>query len=309
MELLREAMIIAAASLLLVALLPVRRLLAELPEGSCRRGWYWLSALLVTMIGSYLVYALSQSGPLQIAHELVIPLLLLCGSWFILMVSQLSAAGISTLNRLVLLERECVTDPLTGIYNRRYLDVQLGVEQKRAQRNKHPLSMMLLDIDHFKNVNDQHGHQVGDQVLSMVAQTIMHYSRSNDIVARFGGEEIAIIVPNANLQQTQKQAERLRQAIAQSAMPVTGLAVEQVNVTVSIGVAELDNCDLSEPQAMLGRADSALYQAKSAGRNQVVGQALLPRKEPVLVDPLLPQTEPVSRVIQIDDWRMLRSAR
>lgn len=287
MELLKSAMIIAAAGLLLTALLPVRRLVTELPKGASRRGWHWLAALVVVMIGCYSAYALGHKTSVKLADELIIPTILLFGSWFILMVSQLSAAGIHDARRLVRLERECITDGLTGIYNRRFFDHQLLIEHARAVRNNKPLSLMLLDIDRFKAVNDTHGHQVGDQVLVEIAELVQRLSRSADIVARFGGEELAIISPETSLDQATQQAERLREAIKKHVTTRAGGETPcRIEVTASIGVANLRRGEVAEPTAVLRRADEALYLAKASGRDCVLaeGAKLSPR------------------VVQIKDW-------
>lgn len=286
MELLKSAMIIAAAALLLTALLPVRRLVTELPKGSSRRGWHWLAALIVIMIGCYSAYALGHRASVKLAEELIIPALLLFGSWFILMVSQLSAAGIHDARRLVRLERECITDGLTGIYNRRFFDHQLLIEHARAVRNGKSLSLILLDIDHFKSVNDVHGHQAGDQVLTEIAELVQRLSRTDDLVARFGGEELAIISPGTNLEQAQRQAERLRIAVNKHVTARAGDKACRIAVTASFGVANLRGGEAIEPTAILRRADEALYQAKSSGRNRVVVEG----------------TQPLPRVVRLKDW-------
>ena len=286
MELLKSAMIIAAAALLLNALLPVRRLVTELPKGASRRGWHWLAGLVVIMIGCYSAYARGHRTSVKLAEELIIPSLLLFGSWFILMVSQLSAAGIHDARRLARLERECITDSLTGIYNRRFFDHQLLIEHARAVRNDKPVSLMLMDIDHFKSVNDAHGHQAGDQTLIEIAGLVQRLSRCDDVVARFGGEELAIISPGSSLEQTRLQAERLREAVKKHVTVKGGDAAWRVNVTASIGVATLQSGEASEPTAILRRADEALYQAKSNGRDCVVVEGKLPSP----------------RVVKMKDW-------
>lgn len=286
MELIKSAMIIAAAALLLTALLPVRRLLTELPKGSSRRGWHWLAALVVIMIGCYSAYAMGHSAGITVADELIIPSLLLFGSWFILMVSQLSAAGIHDARRLVRLERECITDGLTGIYNRRFFDHQLLIEHARATRSGKPLSLILLDIDHFKAVNDVNGHQAGDQALIEIAALIQRLSRSDDIVARFGGEELAVISPGTELAQAQRHAERLRTAIKKHTTVRAGNKPCRIGVTASIGVATLHGGEVTEPAAILRRADEALYAAKASGRDCVVVEG----------------SQPSPRVVQLKDW-------
>ncbi|MGJ8669191.1 MAG: GGDEF domain-containing protein [Oceanococcus sp.] len=289
MEFIKEAVIVCAAFMLFATLLPVRRLLNHLPNGASRRGWHWLSALLVTMIGCYVGYALGHQANWALAEELVIPCLLLFGSWFIFMVSQLSASGISDARRLASLEHQCMTDGLTGIFNRRYFDQQVLAEQKRARRQKQPMSLMLIDIDHFKQFNDSFGHQAGDQVLIRVCQLISSLSRSNDVVARYGGEEIAVIASGNDLEAAAVQAERLRKTIAETKFDL-GRGTPQ-RVTVSIGVTQAHGLDAGQSGAIIGRADKALYLAKESGRNRV--ERLHERRS-------------VARITHLQEWKATR---
>jgi len=154
------------------------------------------------------------------------------------------------------------TDALTALYNRRAYDQALAREWRRVQRNGAALSVLLIDADHFKSINDQHGHAVGDRVLQALAALIQRSAREIDVAARIGGEEFAVLLSDTGATSALNVAERIRSQIAQSdTMPVTG-------VTVSIGVATLA---AEESAASLQhRADQALYMAKSQGRNRVV---------------------------------------
>lgn len=153
-------------------------------------------------------------------------------------------------------------DQLTSVYNRYFMLEVAGQKVARTLRDGHSLSLLLLDIDHFKQVNDQHGHLVGDQVLVAMAQKLMEFNRKDDLVARFGGEEFIVLLDFCDKDSAVKKAEILRQSI-EDLMPA-GL-----KVTVSIGIAELRSGKESFND-MLKRADSALYQAKEQGRNRVV---------------------------------------
>ncbi len=157
------------------------------------------------------------------------------------------------------------TDSLTGINNRRRL-FELGrIEIERARRYGHPLSAIMLDIDHFKAINDTHGHGVGDQVLHSLAQECLKSIREFDVLGRYGGEEFAIILPETYQEEAVVTAERLRQSIQNTQIETTQ---DTFAVTISLGVAEMTD-DIQEVAAMLDRADSALYAAKQAGRNCV----------------------------------------
>src|SRR5471030_80226 len=166
-----------------------------------------------------------------------------------------------------------LTDSLTGVYNRRYIDRRLLEEIARARRQDYPISFMYLDIDHFKRVNDTVGHQGGDEVLREVAQRIKAELRLSDALARFGGEEFVVLLIDADLDSAAFVAERIRASVAGA---LIGVSQEtQVSITVSIGVACLAGDGHegdAEPiaRALIANADEALYQAKATGRNRVI---------------------------------------
>ena len=166
---------------------------------------------------------------------------------------------------LTQLERESRSDALTGIPNRRHLDEILPVEMERAKRYSHPLAIAMLDIDHFKMVNDNLGHAMGDQVLCTIAKTLTTELRNTDIVARYGGEEFVIVFPETTRSDSIAACEKLRTLIALYPWP---RLARNLAVTVSFGVASLDHIEQTVPQ-ILASADRALYQAKKSGRNQV----------------------------------------
>jgi diguanylate cyclase (GGDEF)-like protein len=152
------------------------------------------------------------------------------------------------------------TDGLTGISNRRSFDTALEREVSRAGRNGEQMSLLLLDLDHFKLLNDNHGHQMGDDVLRSVAQSLVHQCRDFDTAARYGGEEFAVIMPGCSQADAMSAGERYREAIEHDVGPVT--------VTASVGVACLPT-HAATAAALLKRADEALYESKRGGRNRV----------------------------------------
>jgi len=165
------------------------------------------------------------------------------------------------------LEELVRVDPLTKIANRRYLDEILTREFSRAARHQEPLAHMMVDIDHFKSINDNYGHEVGDQVLVHVADVLAGDSRTYDLLCRYGGDELSILVPQTSLGAARMVAERHRQAIARCrAETARGF----VGVTVSLGVAVWPNAKVACAQDLLRLSDTALYEAKSAGRNRVM---------------------------------------
>lgn len=159
------------------------------------------------------------------------------------------------------LQRQASHDSLTGLYNRRKFEVMLLHERERATRYRRHLAIILLDIDHFKLVNDRFGHNVGDEVLRQLADLMREQRRDSDVLARWGGEEFIILLPETDLDGALHTAELLRQSIANTRFPAVG------QVTISLGVSACRPGDT--PDSLISRADDALYQAKEAGRNTV----------------------------------------
>lgn len=175
--------------------------------------------------------------------------------------------------RNALMYREAVQaaarDPLTGLSNRASLDNSLEREVELARRHCSPFSIAMVDIDRFKRINDQHGHDTGDRALMALARTITHEARDSDMVCRYGGEEFCLLLSNTGLDGARTLGERVRRAIEHARVEVEGYAVP---VTTSVGVAELRPGESGT--ALLKRADMALYRAKRGGRNQVVSDPL-----------------------------------
>lgn len=164
-----------------------------------------------------------------------------------------------------------VTDPLTGLYNRRHMDNQLEIQLANADARGSPLCILTLDVDFFKPINDTHGHDVGDRVLRELARRLKDQVRTIDLCCRIGGEEFLILLPGTEMQVGFTVAERLRRTI--SAVPFdVGASSGPLAITVSIGVASYESPG-DTSQAILKRADEALYKAKRAGRNRVVSDA------------------------------------
>lgn len=165
-------------------------------------------------------------------------------------------------------QRRAVTDGLTGLATQVYFREQLKQRFSEARRHKAPMSVMFVDVDHFKKFNDTYGHQAGDEVLKRVAEVVKQCARVSDTVARYGGEELALVLPQTDLEGAYALAERIRRSIeAQVVKDNRGRKLP--TVTASIGVAEMVLQDAT-PEVLLERADEALYSAKHNGRNQVV---------------------------------------
>lgn len=160
------------------------------------------------------------------------------------------------------LSEQANRDPLTGLYNRRYLDDTLQRELDRCAREGLPLSLLLIDLDHFKQINDQHGHAAGDAVLCQVSALLLQHMRSSDICCRWGGEEFLLVLPGVGLEAAAERAELFRLEAAQARhMPCP--------LTLSIGVSACTADAGTAPAALIERADRALYRAKAEGRNRV----------------------------------------
>ena len=163
------------------------------------------------------------------------------------------------------LREQAIRDPLTGLFNRRYLDETLPRELSRCQRGGQPMSVAMLDLDHFKDFNDSYGHEAGDIVLRAVGELLHQSLRAGDIACRYGGEELTLILPGATRADVQPRLEDLRQAIADLHLHSRAGALPAI--TVSIGLTEAADADAA---ALLTRADAALYRAKQQGRNRLV---------------------------------------
>jgi two-component system cell cycle response regulator len=163
-----------------------------------------------------------------------------------------------------------ITDALTGLYNRRYMESHVGTLVEQAAARNKPLAVLVLDIDYFKSINDSHGHDAGDDVLREFALRIRKSIRGLDLACRYGGEEFVVVMPETDMAVATMVAERLRRRIASEPFPIQKGA-RAIEVTISIGIAALGPGDT--PAAIIKRADQALYRAKRDGRNRVVPDA------------------------------------
>jgi len=170
-------------------------------------------------------------------------------------------------------------EPLTGLYNRRHFDERFAAEMAAAQRHGRMLTLLLVDIDHFKKINDEHGHLAGDEVIKMVANVLRGELRLEDVIARYGGEEFMVLARETNVKGATDLAERLRESVERARCPV---GKEMLSVTVSIGVTiSIGLVQFENPYTqndLIAAADKALYQAKSSGRNKVVAIPVQPQR-------------------------------
>jgi diguanylate cyclase (GGDEF)-like protein len=188
----------------------------------------------------------------------------------LLLLAQRLRANNSTVSNNIRLQREykrnAMIDALTGLYNRRWLDEALPRFASRYLRSGQPLTLLMIDVDHFKRFNDTYGHPAGDHVLVTVSQTLKQHLRPSDLAARYGGEEFAVILPDTDIAGARLAAERVRVAVSEAALETEGGQLLP-SVTVSIGGAMLTPSQTAP--ALLSTADAALYESKRTGRNRI----------------------------------------
>jgi diguanylate cyclase (GGDEF)-like protein len=260
------------ACLIFVSYLRIRRLIEEIPKGAVRRRWNDLRVLILFFVFCYLAYIfLTSMDLLDEKLKLIVPAMFFLVAVLILFTGTLALETATEFIRFSRIEHENIMDHLTGVHNRRYLDERITSEAIRAHKYDMPLSMMMIDIDHFKAVNDRYGHQIGDRVLKSLCELLIKESRVTDVVARYGGEEIVILTIQTNISDTFNVAEKLCKTIETFIMVPVDKSEhrEDIRITVSIGVAGIDQQGF-DSQAMIKKADMALYQAKSEGRNRVI---------------------------------------
>jgi diguanylate cyclase (GGDEF)-like protein len=247
---------------------PLRRIILQPPAGRTRRIGYVQGGPTVFFVCGYLAYGAvtwgQQLGPLG----LIVASVYFFGACFVWLNFRQALHTALDVRRIALLEQESITDHLTGVYHRRYLQRRLQEEFERARRHDQPLSILLLDIDHFKRINDERGHAV-DLALRHFGTLCLNAVRAVDVVARYGGEELLVIAPQTAAPQAMLLAERLRLQVESSVLVVASVPSQrrELRFTVSVGVASLAAEDMT-CGALFERADRALYCAKTSGRNR-----------------------------------------
>ena len=185
---------------------------------------------------------------------------------FLSVIGYQMAASLKHFQRFSSIKNMATYDTLTGLYNRRYFEERLGAEAEKSFYSGIPLSLVMVDIDHFKKVNDTFGHTEGDQILCKISSVLKNSVRRKDTVARYGGEEFILILPEAGLEQSFVIAERIRQLVEKTLFEV-GRA--QVNLTLSMGISNFPSHRVKSKEELIKMADQALYDAKRGGRNKV----------------------------------------
>ena len=265
-----NGLVIAGVCVLCVALWQIHKMIRQLPSGQVRRKWYLLNILITFFIIAYIGYAIYFCSHNTSLPDLIVPAVFFFGAAFVLLTANFSLQTVADIRRVTILEHENISDPLTGIYNRRYMDRRLEEECARSKRYHLPLAILLIDIDHFKLINDTHGHQIGDLVLRNLGTLLRQVIRDSDIAARYGGDEVMIITPNTPLLLASALAERLRQHIeSQKLFLTTGIKEAlELSFTISIGVAAMCEGD-ADCGCFIQNVDEALFRAKQEGRNRI----------------------------------------
>ena len=271
MKLVAVILILGGAIFLLLSLRPIMRIVKTLPDGSLQKQWKILGILVVLFMSGYIAYAI-EAWFYNPSH--LVPSIFFCGGLFVYLVANLSEKTANDRRKIATLTQESITDSLMGIYNRRHFERCFHNEVDLcSQMPEHIFSLLLIDVDHFKKINDTYGHQRGDEILQSIASRVLGVARKSDIVARFGGEELSIIAPDCDVNESMQLANRIQEAINIAPMPTSMPKQIPLNVHVSIGVAtwqpNQSTCSL------LSKADLALYRAKELGRNRIEHDALL----------------------------------
>lgn len=271
MELSKNLLLFLGVAILIAAIQPVRQLIGDLPAGKSRSLWKLLLSLIGLFLAGYLGYGVFFWGTASVAVDLIVPAVFFFGACFVVLVCHLSYRTSQDLKRMYVLEYESTVDSLTNIYNRRQFDRRLREEFSVAKRNDQPLSLLMIDVDFFKQVNDQLGHQGGDVVLRRLAEIMTACVREGDIVCRYGGEEFAVILPHTGGDCAMVLAERLREKVASTELLSENISHSKkaIQVTVSLGMATISRATESI-DVLVAAADQALYEAKQTGRDRVI---------------------------------------
>jgi len=264
------ALVAAGLGVLIAALVPARKLIAELPDGPMRSQWRLLAGLMLFFVAGYAAYLGVFWGRHESFADLLVPVLFASGACFALLASRLFLATVVNVRRMSALDRANVTDALSGLDSRHYLDRRMREEMVRAERHGLAVSVMLLDIDHFASVNATYGHAVGDQVLTEIGRILSGGVRESDVLVRYGGEEIAIVATHTPPAAAMAVAERLRREVEVGARKALREAQgARMAITVSIGVAGRE-AGVKADADLFETAEQALRRAKTEGRNRVV---------------------------------------
>jgi len=258
-------------ALLIAALFPIKEIIRRLPNSKLRRRWFLLLGLTVLFLLSYIAFLWAFWNQFTGWVNLIVPGVFFFGACFVWLISSLSLQTAIDIRRIYRLEEESITDSLTGVYNRRYLERRLGEEFSHARQFDSPLSILMIDVDHFKEINDTAGHYAGDQVIAQLAKLMQTTIRGSDVLVRYGGDEFIIVALNTSGEAAGAFAKKIVKHLHSHPLMVnneTNSTIE-IKVTISIGVASLTE-EITETNQIIRNADKALYCAKKEGRNRTI---------------------------------------
>lgn len=269
-----NSLVLAGTMILIGSLFTARKITRQLPLGRSLTSWKAMAVLILLFIVAYLGYLLLYWNKHASLLDLLVPGVFFFGACFVWVSSVLALQTAMDVMRITALEHENTTDALTGVYNRRFLEKRLQEEISKARRYDYRLSILMFDLDHFKRVNDELGHQAGDRVLIEISTLVGDELRDSDILARYGGEEFLIIAPNTDGPSLVVLAERLRKRVESHPFLRDFDATRKLEVplTISIGIANFDDAS-NDLESLIQLADQNLYRAKHGGRNRVFAGA------------------------------------
>lgn len=274
--LIANSLVIAGSGILINILFVTLRLCKKLTSGDVRSNKYFLIVPMLLFVLGYLGYLLSFWSTQNSLQDLIIPGVLFTSACSLWLVFKMALHPIIRLA----LEQGNITDPLTGIYNRRHLERRLTEEVARAHRYSLPLSVFLLDIDQFRRINATYGHRVGNLVLIHFSKVLLDYLRESDEVARYDQDTLLVMTPNTTIDDAHLLAERIRQRVeVQPLLHDEAGKIERIAMQVSIGVSSLQG-GFDSLDKLLQRAEASLQQAQQAGGNCVIAS-----EPPVIKNP------------------------
>lgn len=264
------AMLLLGASILGYSLYPTSRIIRELPPGPMNLQWKVLRGFILFFVAGYLAYLFLFTFD-HGTSRILVSSIFFSGACFVLLVCILAHGTVQDIQRIVTRETENITDPLMEIFNRRYLDRRVGDEFSRASRYGYPFSLLLIDIDRFKEINDTYGYPIGDLVLKQIGALLKNNIRSVDVAARYGGEVVMILLPHTGLAGARILAERLRKTVEIHPFPADSSVppAASLHCTISVGIAAASQ-ECRSARQLVERADTALSRAKEAGKNRTV---------------------------------------
>ena len=265
-----ELCVILGACVLITALVPIRNLIRRLPPGKVRLSWILLIVLTLFFVVGYTAYGIVFLGN-QGNADLIVPSIFLSGSIFVLLSSILSLRTAIDIRRVTMLEQENVTEPLTGIYNRRYLDRRVHEEFARAERYHQPLSIILIGLDNFAAVNEEYGHTAADSALVSFTRMMESVIRPVDVIARYAGVEFMLVATNTTGPEAYELAEKIRKTADTHALEMVDEFKKHLSIrmTTSIGVVCYAK-RFESVQAFVECAGLMMDRAKREGHNRTV---------------------------------------